>query len=106
MYHTKDFVRWNEEGELEYLGRMDNQLKIRGYRIELEEIERAMKKKIFLSLVLLLTALSLSAVPAPSPRGASRQWATRPVSPRIRPTGSSSSAETASKEEMSYEQKY
>ena len=39
MYHTRDLVRWNEEGELEYLGRMDNQLKIRGYRIELEEIE-------------------------------------------------------------------
>lgn len=39
MYHTKDLVRWNEDGELEYLGRMDNQLKIRGYRIELEEIE-------------------------------------------------------------------
>lgn len=39
MYHTKDLVRWNEDGELEYLGRLDNQLKIRGYRIELEEIE-------------------------------------------------------------------
>ena len=39
MYHTRDLVRWNEEGELEYLGRMDNQLKIRGYRIELGEIE-------------------------------------------------------------------
>ena len=39
MYHTRDLVRWNEEGELEYLGRMDTQLKIRGYRIELGEIE-------------------------------------------------------------------
>lgn len=39
MYHTRDLVRWNEDGELEYLGRMDNQLKIRGYRIELGEIE-------------------------------------------------------------------
>ena len=39
MYHTRDLVRWNEKGELEYLGRMDNQLKIRGYRIELGEIE-------------------------------------------------------------------
>ena len=40
MYHTRDLVRWNEEGELEYLGRMDSQFKIRGYRIELGEIER------------------------------------------------------------------
>ena len=39
MYHTRDLVSWNEEGELEYLGRMDTQLKIRGYRIELGEIE-------------------------------------------------------------------
>lgn len=39
MYHTGDLVRWNNEGELEYLGRMDSQLKIRGYRIELGEIE-------------------------------------------------------------------
>jgi surfactin family lipopeptide synthetase A len=39
MYHTRDLVRWNQEGELEYLGRMDTQLKIRGYRIELGEIE-------------------------------------------------------------------
>ena len=39
MYHTRDLVRWNEDGELEYLERMDTQLKIRGYRIELGEIE-------------------------------------------------------------------
>lgn len=39
MYHTRDLVRWNQEGELEYLGRMDTQLKICGYRIELGEIE-------------------------------------------------------------------
>ncbi len=42
MYHTRDLVRWNDEGELEYLGRLDSQLKIRGYRIELEEIEKKM----------------------------------------------------------------
>ena len=40
MYHTRDLVRWNDEGELEYLGRMDSQFKIRGYRIELGEIEK------------------------------------------------------------------
>ena len=39
MYRTGDLVRWNEEGLLEYIGRMDNQVKLHGYRIELEEIE-------------------------------------------------------------------
>ena len=39
MYRTGDLVRWNEEGLLEYIGRIDNQIKLYGYRIELEEIE-------------------------------------------------------------------
>jgi hypothetical protein len=32
-------VRWNSEGQLDYLGRIDHQVKIRGFRIELGEIE-------------------------------------------------------------------
>ena len=39
MYRTGDLVRWNEEGLLEYIGRIDNQIKLHGYRIEPEEIE-------------------------------------------------------------------
>jgi non-ribosomal peptide synthetase-like protein len=39
LYRTGDLVRWNEEGELEFFGRIDSQVKLRGFRIELAEIE-------------------------------------------------------------------
>jgi non-ribosomal peptide synthetase-like protein len=39
IYRTGDLGRINDEGEIEYLGRIDTQVKIRGYRIELTEIE-------------------------------------------------------------------
>ncbi|MCH2226083.1 MAG: hypothetical protein MK066_15045, partial [Crocinitomicaceae bacterium] len=39
IYKTGDLCRWLDNGEIEYLGRIDSQVKIRGYRIELEEIE-------------------------------------------------------------------
>ena len=42
MYRTGDLVCWNEEGELEYIGRIDKQVKLRGFRIELGEIESVM----------------------------------------------------------------
>jgi amino acid adenylation domain-containing protein len=44
LYKTGDLVRYRNNGNLEYLGRHDDQIKIRGFRIELGEIEAAITK--------------------------------------------------------------
>lgn len=43
VYRTGDRARYLPDGNLEFLGRLDEQVKLRGYRIELGEIEHAMK---------------------------------------------------------------
>ena len=44
LYQTGDLVRYLEDGYIEYLGRIDNQVKLHGFRIELGEIEAFLTK--------------------------------------------------------------
>lgn len=44
VYKTGDFAYWNEDGNIIYCGRKDEQVKFCGYRVELNEIKECVKK--------------------------------------------------------------
>ena len=45
LYKSGDRVKWNDKGEIVYLGRFDHQVKVNGYRIELGEIQTEIEKQ-------------------------------------------------------------
>jgi natural product biosynthesis luciferase-like monooxygenase protein len=44
LYRTGDLARWRDDGAIDYLGRIDQQVKVNGYRIELGEIEAVLAR--------------------------------------------------------------
>lgn len=44
LYRTGDRVRWLQDGMMEYIGRIDEQIKIRGFRVEPLEVEASVER--------------------------------------------------------------
>ncbi|HEU5228003.1 MAG TPA: amino acid adenylation domain-containing protein [Ktedonobacteraceae bacterium] len=61
LYKTGDIVRYLPSGEIEYIGRNDEQVKLRGYRIELGEIEAILRQHPALQEVLVVVHTAMHA---------------------------------------------
>jgi putative pyridoxal-dependent aspartate 1-decarboxylase len=55
LYQTGDLARYLANGNIEYLGRVDDQIKIRGIRVELKEIETVVKNQTNIQNVVVVT---------------------------------------------------
>jgi amino acid adenylation domain-containing protein len=64
LYKTGDLARFRDDGNIEFLGRLDHQVKVRGYRVELGEIEAALSRH---------AGIRKAVVAAPANNGAQRQ---------------------------------
>jgi len=43
MFNTGDLGRWRRDGQLDHLGRADDQVKVKGFRVELDGVSAAMR---------------------------------------------------------------
>jgi amino acid adenylation domain-containing protein len=43
MFRTRDLGRWTVQGDLEHLGRVDDQVKVRGFRVELDSVSAVLE---------------------------------------------------------------
>jgi len=68
LYKTGDLARYLPDGNIEFLGRIDNQIKLRGYRIELGEIEAVLGQHPAVREAVVLAREDSPEDPAASPR--------------------------------------
>lgn len=61
LYKTGDLARYLPDGNIVFLGRLDDQIKLRGFRIELSEIETVLREHPEVKDAVILSCEALSA---------------------------------------------